>query len=84
MKITNQQLNELIDFSPSLDFQAKVRWRSLVPYLQYDERDRLFKVLTEEKHAVTDVLKEKMKGFRGYFFAKGIESLEKEFMAKHQ
>lgn len=84
MKITNQQLNELIDFSPSLDFQAKLRWRSLVPHLEEDDRERLFKTLADEKRAVTDVLKEKMKGFRGYFFAKGIESLEQEFMGKHR
>jgi len=84
MKVTNQQLIELIDFSPSLDFKAKVRWRSYIPYLEGDQRDRLFKALSEEKQAITDVLKQKMKGFRGYFFAKGIESLEEEFMAKHQ
>ncbi len=84
MKITNQQLIELIDFSPSLDFQAKVRWRSYVPYLEGEERERLYKALSDEKQDITDVLKQKMKGFRGYFFAKNIESLEKDFIAKNQ
>ncbi len=82
MEVTNQQLVGLIDFSPSLDFQAKLRWRSYVPYLGEDERSRLFKALSDEKQALTDVLKQKMKGFRGYYFAKGIESLEQEYMKK--
>jgi hypothetical protein len=80
MEITNQQLVELIDFSPSLDFQAKLRWRSYVPYLKADDRSRLIKVLSDEKEEITQVLKQKMKGFRGYYFAKGIVSLEEEFM----
>lgn len=84
MKFTNQQLVELIDFSPSLDFQAKLRWRSYLPYLGDEERKRLYKALSDEKEAVTDALRRKMKGFRGYFFAKGIESLEQEFMQKHK
>ena len=83
MKVTNQQLVELIDFSPSLDFQAKLRWRSYVPYLNDDDRGRLYKALFDEKQAITGVLKRKLKGFNGYFFAKGIESLEQEFMKKH-
>ncbi len=84
MEITNRQLIELIDFSPSLNFKAKVKWRSYVPYLKGDDRERLYKVLSDEKKDVTKVLKEKMKGFRGYFFAKGLESLEQEFMKKYQ
>ncbi len=84
MKINNQQLVALIDFSPSLDFQAKLRWRSYVPYLAQDEKERLFKFLNDEKQSITNVLKQKMKGFRAYFFAKGVESLEQEFIQKHQ
>lgn len=80
MKVSNQQLVELIDFSPSLDFQAKVRWRSYLPYLRTDDRERLYKFLSDEKKDITDVLKQKMKGFRGYYLAKGLESLEQEFI----
>ena len=80
MKVSSQQLVELIDFSPSLDFQAKVRWRGYVPYLKADDRDRLYKFLSDEKLDITNVLKQKLKGFRGYYFAKGIEELEQEFM----
>jgi len=83
MEITNQMLVELIDFSPSLDFRAKVRWRSYLPYLEQKDRYELFKLLSDEKKALTEVMKQKLKGFRGYFFARGIESLEQEFMSKH-
>lgn len=82
MEISNQMLVELIDFSPSLDFRAKVRWRSYLPYFEQKDREKLFKVLSDEKKALTEVMKQKMKGFRGYFFARGIESLEQEFMNK--
>lgn len=82
MEITNQMLVGLIDFSPSLDFGAKVRWRSFLPYLEQNDREQLFKILSDEKKSLTEVMKRKMKGFSGYFFAKGIESLEQEFMNK--
>ena len=78
--LKDRELVELIDFSPSLDFRAKKRWRSYVPYLNGDLRDRLAQFLQDEKRQVTEILRAKMKGVRGYFFAKNLESIEKSFL----
>ena len=83
MVITQEQLIELIDFSPSLDFEAKIRWRSYLPYLKADESERLYRFLVEEKQAVTDLLQQKLKGVRGYFFAKNLETFEQDFIRKN-
>lgn len=83
MTITNQQLVELVDFSPSLDFGAKVRWRGYIPYLQSNEREKLFESLSEEKQAITALLRQKLKGVRGYFFAKNLEALEHDLIQKN-
>ena len=82
MDITNEQLIELIDFSPSLDFAAKLRWRSYVSYLEGDDRELFFRFLSDEKKAITEAFQKKASGFNGYFFAKNLEDLEHEFMKK--
>ena len=84
MTVNNQQLIELVDFSPALDFSAKVRWRSYIPYLGSQEREKLYETLSAEKEAITALLKQKLKGVRGYFFAKNLEALEHDLIQKNK
>lgn len=77
--ITDQQLYELIDISVSLDYEAKKRWASYVPYLSETDRKKLFNTLNLEKEQLQAILKKRLVGVRGSFFMKSIENLEKKF-----
>jgi len=78
--VSDEQLKKLIDFSMVLDFKAKKRWRSYLPYLKGDMRERFYHFLSEEKARIVDTITNKLKGFRGYYFIRNLEIMEKEFL----
>jgi hypothetical protein len=79
--LSDQQLIELIDFSIALEYPKKLFWRKQLPFLKPQEKQRLSDVLLLEKEKITENLAKKMRGVRGYYFARALNDLESEFLS---
>lgn len=79
-EFSDEQIIELVDFSLALDYKKKLFWRKQLAFLNVFQKQKLIDVLAKEKEQITQALMRKMKGVRGYFFAKALNDLESEFL----
>ena len=78
-ELSDREILELIDFSVALDYKKKLFWKMKLKYMTKTQRQKLIKLLLKEKSLIKKSLMQKMKGIRGYYFARVLNDLEEDF-----